>query len=108
MASSTSSRVPGRLSGEPPCLFGRSASDRGFRRRIEHSPPHIDGQRVGSLSLITPPNCLATFTAAAIAHAEFWKTGWTGMRLGIAAYVVPFVFALHPALILKGTPGEIA
>ena len=24
------------------------------------------------------------------------------MRLGIAAYVVPFVFALHPALILKG------
>jgi TRAP-type uncharacterized transport system fused permease subunit len=29
------------------------------------------------------------------------------MRLGIAAYVVPFVFALHPALILKGTLGEI-
>ena len=29
------------------------------------------------------------------------------MRLGIAAYVVPFVFALHPALILKGAIGEI-
>jgi TRAP-type uncharacterized transport system fused permease subunit len=29
------------------------------------------------------------------------------MRLGIAAYVVPFVFALHPALILKGALGEI-
>ena len=61
----------------------------------------------GMLSLITPPNCLATYTAAAIAHSDFWKTGWTGMRLGIAAYVVPFVFALHPALILKGTLGEI-
>ena len=61
----------------------------------------------GMLSLITPPDCLATYTAAAIAHSDFWKTGWTGMRLGIAAYVVPFVFALHPALILKGAWGEI-
>lgn len=61
----------------------------------------------GMLSLITPPNCLATFTAAAIAHSDFWQTGWTGMRLGIAAYIVPFAFALHPALILKGTPGDI-
>jgi TRAP-type uncharacterized transport system fused permease subunit len=56
----------------------------------------------GMLSLITPPNCLATYTAAAIAGSDFWKTGWTGMRLGIAAYIVPFVFALHPALIFKG------
>jgi TRAP transporter 4TM/12TM fusion protein len=61
----------------------------------------------GMLSLITPPDCLATYTAAAIAHSDFWKTGWTGMRLGIAAYVVPFVFALHPALIFKGELGEI-
>jgi TRAP-type uncharacterized transport system fused permease subunit len=61
----------------------------------------------GMLSLITPPNCLATYTAAAIAHSNFWQTGWTGMRLGIAAYVVPFAFALHPALILKGPLNEI-
>ncbi|HEY7555873.1 MAG TPA: TRAP transporter permease [Candidatus Binatia bacterium] len=61
----------------------------------------------GMLSLITPPDCLATYTAAAIAHSDFWKTGWTGMRLGIAAYVVPFAFALHPALILKGAIGDI-
>jgi TRAP transporter 4TM/12TM fusion protein len=60
----------------------------------------------GMLSLITPPDCLATYTAAAIAQSDFWKTGWTGMRLGIAAYVVPFVFALHPSLILKGTFGQ--
>jgi TRAP transporter 4TM/12TM fusion protein len=62
----------------------------------------------GMLSLITPPDCLATYTAAAIAHADFWKAGWTGMRLGIAAYVVPFVFVLQPALILKGSLNEIA
>jgi len=61
----------------------------------------------GMLSLITPPDCLATYTAAAIAQSDFWKTGWLGMRLGIAAYVVPFAFALHPALILRGALGEI-
>ena len=58
----------------------------------------------GMLSLITPPDCLATYTAAAIAKADFWKTGWTGMRLGIVAYVVPFVFVFHPELIGFGTP----
>ncbi len=52
----------------------------------------------GMLSLITPPDCLATYAAAAIAKSDFWKTGWTGMRLGIVAYVVPFVFVFHPAL----------
>jgi TRAP transporter 4TM/12TM fusion protein len=57
----------------------------------------------GMLSLITPPDCLATYAAAAIAKADFWRTGWTGMRLGIVAYIVPFVFVLHPALIFHGT-----
>jgi TRAP transporter 4TM/12TM fusion protein len=61
----------------------------------------------GMLSLITPPDCLATYAAAAIAKSDFWKTGWTGMRLGIVAYIVPFVFVFHPALILHGTPGAI-
>jgi TRAP-type uncharacterized transport system fused permease subunit len=61
----------------------------------------------GMLSLITPPDCLATYAAAAIAKADYWKTGWTGMRLGIVAYIVPFVFVFHPALILHGTVAEI-
>lgn len=56
----------------------------------------------GMLSMITPPVCLATYAAASIARADFWKTGWTGMRLGIVAYVVPFFFAYHPALLLEG------
>jgi len=62
----------------------------------------------GMLSLITPPDCLATYAAAAIAKADFWRTGWTGMRLGIVAYIVPFVFVLHPPLIFRGSWAEIA
>ncbi len=61
----------------------------------------------GMLSMITPPVCLATYAAASIGRADFWKTGWTGVRLGIVAYVVPFIFAYHPALLLKGTAVDI-
>jgi len=57
----------------------------------------------GMLSLITPPDCIATYAAASIARADFWKAGWTGMRLGIVAYIVPFVFVFHPALLFKGS-----
>ena len=59
------------------------------------------------VSLITPPDCLPVYIAASIARANFWQTGWTAMRLGIAAYIVPFIFALHPPLIFIGTPREI-
>jgi TRAP transporter 4TM/12TM fusion protein len=62
----------------------------------------------GMLSLITPPDCLATYAAAAIAKSDFWKTGWTGMRLGIVAYIVPFVFVFHPPLIAMGSLAQIA
>ena len=61
----------------------------------------------GMLSLITPPDCLATYTAAAIAQLGFLADGLDRYALGIAAYVVPFVFAFHPALILIGTVEEI-
>jgi TRAP-type uncharacterized transport system fused permease subunit len=61
----------------------------------------------GMLSMITPPVCLATYAAASIGRADFMKTGWTGMRLGIVAYVVPFVFAFHPALLMRGAVGDI-
>lgn len=61
----------------------------------------------GMLSMITPPVCLATYAAASLARSDFWKTGWAGMRLGIVAYVVPFIFAFHPALLFKGAPTEI-
>ena len=61
----------------------------------------------GMLSMITPPVCLATYAAASIARSDFMKTGWAGMRLGIVAYVVPFVFVFHPALLMKGSVAEI-
>lgn len=56
----------------------------------------------GMLSMITPPVCLATYTAATIGGCDFWQAGWAGMRLAAVAYVAPFLFALDPALIGRG------
>lgn len=60
-----------------------------------------------AVSMITPPVCLASYAAAGIAGADAMKVGWTGMRIGAAAYIVPFMFAFSPALLLVGTPVEV-
>jgi TRAP transporter 4TM/12TM fusion protein len=59
------------------------------------------------LSVITPPVCLAAYVAAGISGAHWLPTGWMAMRLGIAAYIVPFMFAFNPQLLLKGEFFEI-
>ncbi len=62
----------------------------------------------GVVALITPPVCTASYVAAAIADASPMKTAFTAVRLGIAAYVVPFIFAYHPALLMQGSITSIA
>ncbi len=57
----------------------------------------------GMVSMITPPICLAAYTAAAIVQADAMKTGLEATRLGIVAYIVPFLFVFSPALLLKGS-----
>ncbi len=61
----------------------------------------------GMLSMITPPMCIATFAAASIARCDFFQAGWCGVRLGIVAYIIPFMFVYHPEFLLIGTPLEI-
>lgn len=55
----------------------------------------------GMLSMITPPVALASFTAASIAGANFWKTGWQAARVAWVAYFIPFLWIYEPALILQ-------
>jgi TRAP transporter 4TM/12TM fusion protein len=55
----------------------------------------------GGVSAITPPVALAAYVGAGIAGADVMKTGFTAMRLGIAAYIVPFYFMYWPALVTR-------
>ena len=56
----------------------------------------------GMLSFITPPVALGAFAAASISGANPVATGVEAMRLGVAIYLVPFLFVLNPALIGQG------
>ena len=54
------------------------------------------------LSAITPPVALASFAAASMAGADMWKTSMVAVKLGLATFIVPFMFWLSPALLAQG------
>jgi len=56
----------------------------------------------GIVSAITPPVALAAYAAGAIARSPPLQTGLTAMRLGVAAFVVPYMFIYNPGIMLVG------
>jgi len=62
----------------------------------------------GMLSFLTPPVMLSVYAAATLARANSWKTAWLSMRLGIAAYIVPFAFIYNTSLLAEGSAAKIA
>lgn len=58
-------------------------------------------------SNITPPVALGAYTAAAIAEADPWKTGWNSFRFAKLIYVMPLLFA-YTHILFTGTPAQNA
>ena len=54
----------------------------------------------GVVADITPPVALAAYAGAGIAGANSMKTGVQAFKLAIAAFIVPYIFAIDPSLIL--------
>jgi len=54
------------------------------------------------LSAITPPVAIASFAAAGMAQADPWKTSWIAVKLGLATFIVPFMFFYSPLLLAQG------
>ena len=59
------------------------------------------------LSAITPPVALASFAAASMARADMWRTSVIALKLGLATFIVPYMFWLSPSLLAQGTLLEI-
>ncbi|MGI3185364.1 TRAP transporter permease [Nioella aestuarii] len=53
------------------------------------------------MSTVTPPVALAAFAAAPIAGADPIRTGFEAARIGMAGFLIPFVFVYHPAMLYK-------
>jgi TRAP transporter 4TM/12TM fusion protein len=60
------------------------------------------------ISAITPPVALASFAAAGMCNADPWKTSWIALKMGLATFLVPFMFYFSPVLLMKGEPLAIA
>ncbi|NMA54627.1 MAG: TRAP transporter permease [Firmicutes bacterium] len=58
-----------------------------------------------AISTITPPVAMASYAGASIAGADPMKTGFTGFKLALVAFIVPFFFLQEsPALLLQSNP----
>ncbi len=57
----------------------------------------------GIIADITPPVALAAFAGSAIAKSDPLKTGIIASKLAIAAFIIPYMFVLNPALLLINT-----
>ena len=57
----------------------------------------------GIVADITPPVALAAYAGSAIAKAPPMKTAVNASKLAVGAFVVPYIFALNPAMLLIDT-----
>ncbi|TDO85272.1 TRAP transporter 4TM/12TM fusion protein [Halanaerobium saccharolyticum] len=57
----------------------------------------------GVVADLTPPAALAAYAGAGISGSDPFKTGLTAVKLAVAGFVVPFVFAYSPSLLLIDT-----
>ncbi|MGD9576817.1 MAG: TRAP transporter permease [Syntrophorhabdus sp.] len=74
---------------------------------IEPLAAHLFIMYFGIMSFVTPPVAIAAYVAAGIAGSEPIRTGFAALRLGIVAYIVPFIFCFEPGLILVGSTSVI-
>ncbi len=61
----------------------------------------------GTRADITPPVALAAYAGAGIAKSDPWKTGINAFQLGIAGFIIPFMFVYAPELLMIGSFGDI-
>jgi TRAP transporter 4TM/12TM fusion protein len=71
-------------------------------------PAHLFTFYFACLGAITPPVCAAVYVTSSLAESDWWKTGWLATRLGLAGFIVPFMFVYSQSLLLSGSPLEVA
>ena len=57
----------------------------------------------GILSAITPPVATASYAASSITKTSPTELGFEGWRIGLAGYIIPFMFIYSPTLLMQGS-----
>jgi len=67
---------------------------------ISGIPVHLFAFYYGILSVLTPPVCTASYTAAGIAGENPNTVGYRAFRMAIAGFLIPYIFIQTPQLLL--------
>ena len=54
------------------------------------------------ISFITPPVAISAYAASGIAGTNAMSTGFQSFKLGLAGFIVPFLFLYSPSIVLEG------
>jgi TRAP transporter 4TM/12TM fusion protein len=70
---------------------------------VETMAAHLFILYFAIISFITPPVAISAFAAAGVAGSDSMRTGLKAFRIGIAGFIVPYMFVYGPSLLLIGS-----
>ncbi|WP_298722900.1 TRAP transporter fused permease subunit [uncultured Ferrovibrio sp.] len=70
---------------------------------IEPIVAHMFVFYYATISVITPPVCVAVFVAAGIAQTNWLSVAREACKLGAVTYVIPFMFLAYPGMLATGS-----
>jgi len=85
------------------CIMAATCAPILIRMGVPAVAAHFFVFYFGIVADLTPPVALAAYAGAAIAQANPMKTALTATKLAIGAFIVPYVFALNPAMLFINT-----
>ena len=85
------------------CIMASTCAPILIQLGIGKIPAHFFVFYFGIVADITPPVALAAYAGSAIARSNPMKTGVNATKLAIAAFIVPYIFAFNPAMLLVDT-----
>ena len=85
------------------CIMAATCAPILIQMGVEPIAAHFFVFYFGIVADLTPPVALAAYAGAAIAQANPMKTAFTSTKLAIGAFIVPYVFALNPAMLFVDT-----
>ncbi len=66
-------------------------------------PAHLFILYFSILSMVTPPVALSAYAAAGISGGNLWNTGVRAFILAVPGFLIPYAFAMNPAMLLQGS-----
>ncbi len=89
------------------CIMAATCAPILIRMGVPSIAAHFFVFYFGIVADLTPPVALAAYAGAAIAQSNPMKTAFTATKLAIGAFIVPYVFALNPVMLLVDVTGPI-